>query len=651
MILTIIAFILLFILSIPYAKGFIKNLITSLILLESLIFFSIWGLSILSSLSFKSYTCIWWLICIILTALTAYSINRSKDQYKNYIFLIHKTWSSQSKTTTSIVLLFFFFFIGISAMSIITIPYNYDSMTYHLARIPHWIQNGNTLPYATSNNRQIYSPILCEYSIMHTILLHGNDQFANYVQGFSYICNIIIIFGIARKLDLSHNLSFFSSFLFAMCPMALAQAFSTQTDEFATVWLLCFTYLVIELFECKNISLCKDNIFRVLALSFCFMFGYHSKPTVCIIMFITLATLLIKALRNHDKIKDLLCLLFIAIGIIFIFLIPEFINNLHLYGSITSPNSYGHIVLATSDLRYYILNFYKNISYMFTSGIFPSFDDFLVTLGVCLAGILGISIDDPLISVSTPFTTSEDIYHQDTASYFVFIALSSIVFVIFLVVLFSRKKNMTTFQISYGVIAYLSFFVLLAITIWSPWKCRYFLPNAALLIPFIVLTLKKLFSGKQILYYSFIIIVSAFSLYYGISSLKYHAEYFKNSISEWDDRNELYYVGRIDCKWPMECAIDYITQQGIDDIGLLIGGNTYEYPIWEPFNYAVRIEHIDVSDTYLHNLEDSTFSPKYIIVLEDARYSFQLGDEYVYNDVTYICSNIFENKVQILEIK
>ena len=96
---------------------------------------------------------------------------------------------------------------------------------------------------------------------------------------------------------------------------------------------------------------------------------------------------------------------------------------------------------------------------MFTSGIFPSFDDSLVTLGVCLAGILGISIDDPLISVSTPFTASEDIYHQDTASYFVFIALSSIVFVIFLVVLFSRKKNMTTFQISYGVIAYLSFFV------------------------------------------------------------------------------------------------------------------------------------------------------------------------------------------------
>ncbi len=35
----------------------------------------------------------------------------------------------------------------------------YDSMTYHLARIGHWIDNGSVDYYVTNIDRQLYSPV------------------------------------------------------------------------------------------------------------------------------------------------------------------------------------------------------------------------------------------------------------------------------------------------------------------------------------------------------------------------------------------------------------------------------------------------------------------------------------------------------------
>ena len=650
MILAIIPLVILFILISPYTKGFIYNLITTLLIIELFIFGSIFSLSLFNCITFINYRMIWVGINLILTSILLINFFKKKNIY---LSCIQDTFQIIKKSTAVriIIITFLLFYIAICIISTFTIPYNYDSMTYHMARIAHWIQNGNTLPYATSVYRQIYSPVLTEYNIMHTILLHGNDQFANFVQGFSFICNTILVYGITRRLGLSSYPAYFSAFIFAMSPMMLAQAFSTQTDEFATLWLLCFVYLIVDFFDYEQITFCKKNILKVIALSLCLMFGYHSKPTVCIIMFITLIALLAKAIKTRDKVKDLTGLVLVAVAVIFLLFIPEWINNLHLYHSIFTSGSYDHIVLDTSDIRYYILNFYKNFSYMLTSGAFPGFDQLLVSGGSALAGVLGIDIDDPIISVSTPFRYSENIYHHDTASYFVFMCLCIIGFIIYLIKIFKEKKELNLFQTLYGAMGFSSFFILLAITKWSPWKCRYYIANAAILIPFIVLLFKQLYSKRRVWGYVIFAFAFIFSLYYGINAFRFHSDYFIQSLKESDDREEVYYLQRIDYKWPMQQACEYMEENGFDDIGLLIGSDTFEYPLLEYFDYSVRIEHIDVSDEHLHALEDSAFIPHYIIALENPRYSFQVGDEYSYHNTNYVCTNIFENRVQLLEKK
>ena len=296
------------------------------------------------------------------------------------------------------------------------------------------------------------------------------------------------------------------------------------------------------------------------------------------------------------------------------------------------------------------MNFYKNFSYSLTSGILPGFDKALVQLGGQLASVLRINIDDPLISVSAPFTTSKNIYHHDTATAFIIIILISISFIICLITLISRKKHIDRLYVYYGIFSYLSFFVLLTITKWSPWKGRYFIANYALLIPFIVYMIQNLWLFKKALARRIIIlIIMLSSFYYGVGTLRYHSEFFIQSFEEKDDRDEVYYIGRIDYKWAIESTINYIKEKGVADIGLMIGSETYEYPLWNSFDDSVRIEHIDVANPYLRELEDPNFIPQYIMSIDDTRHMLKIGDLYEYNGSTYQCTNFIENTVYLLE--
>ena len=78
--------------------------------------------------------------------------------------------------------------ISLVVISIKTVPYNWDSMTYHLPRIMHWIQNGSINHYSTNIVRQVTSPTFAEVSNMHIYLLSGEtDLYVNLLQTFSFI--------------------------------------------------------------------------------------------------------------------------------------------------------------------------------------------------------------------------------------------------------------------------------------------------------------------------------------------------------------------------------------------------------------------------------------------------------------------------------
>jgi hypothetical protein len=64
-------------------------------------------------------------------------------------------------------------------------PGTWDSQSYHLPRIEHWIQNGSLAFYRTAIDRQLTMPGLAELLILQLRLLSGGDRLDNLVQWFA----------------------------------------------------------------------------------------------------------------------------------------------------------------------------------------------------------------------------------------------------------------------------------------------------------------------------------------------------------------------------------------------------------------------------------------------------------------------------------
>ena len=81
--------------------------------------------------------------------------------------------------------------VGITAL--LTPPSGIDAMSYHMPRVAMWINNHNVGFFPTADYTQLIYGAFAEYSIMHTILLWGNDRFANMIQFFSFVgCAIAV---------------------------------------------------------------------------------------------------------------------------------------------------------------------------------------------------------------------------------------------------------------------------------------------------------------------------------------------------------------------------------------------------------------------------------------------------------------------------
>ncbi len=69
-----------------------------------------------------------------------------------------------------------------------------------MARVVHWIQNQTVAHYPTNIPYQLVLPPWSGFAIMHFHILHGGDQWANFVQWFSMIGSIIGVSLLAKEL-------------------------------------------------------------------------------------------------------------------------------------------------------------------------------------------------------------------------------------------------------------------------------------------------------------------------------------------------------------------------------------------------------------------------------------------------------------------
>jgi hypothetical protein len=109
-------------------------------------------------------------------------------------------------------------------------PNNWDSMTYHLARVAHWYQNHSVFPYPSNVSRQLALSPGAEHLLLVLQVLAGSDAYANMLQFGAWVVVVAVAPAMARSFGAPRRVAPWGALLVAAAPMALLQASSTQND-------------------------------------------------------------------------------------------------------------------------------------------------------------------------------------------------------------------------------------------------------------------------------------------------------------------------------------------------------------------------------------------------------------------------------------
>jgi len=140
----------------------------------------------------------------------------------------------------------------IGLIAFLSPPNNWDSMTYHMSRVMHWIQNRGIEFYPTNILRQLHSNPFAEFVILHFQILSGGEYFANAVQWLSMIGCLIGVSLIAKEFGLTLYGQIVSVIFCVTLPMGILQASSTQNDYVASFHVICFLFFSIKIFKGKH---------------------------------------------------------------------------------------------------------------------------------------------------------------------------------------------------------------------------------------------------------------------------------------------------------------------------------------------------------------------------------------------------------------
>ena len=568
-------------------------------------------------------------ICLVLILLILIVINRKKDvDYHRIIESIKEKELRNTKIILGVICVW-----GGVFLSAKSITANWDSMTYHMPRIMHWIQNKSTAFYATSEIRQITSPPLAEYMIMHIMMLTGNDKFVCMVQGASYVLSAGLIYSLSGKMKIGKPYACFAVFLFLMMPPAIAESVTTQNDLFTALIMLLFFHYYLEFIYSPDLNISKEKILLSVKTGATIALGYLAKSYVLIPMGILILYLGVITIMKKEKIRNILVVCGTGIGTAVAGVLPFFIQSYRVYGSLFPKAQTEGIMPKTFSIKLLIANCYKNLAQYVSTPYLSGFNDFLMKVGRGIEKVFHIDINDTAIStMEFRLPDNGEVYHHDMATNPVIIFLCVLVLagIIFKVCIRTRLETGMFLCIVSGLL------VTAALSKYSIWKVRYFLSASAvavILITFFIERIHKKYRWREY----FIGFILCLSLLNGYGAFYYTRDAVRAGYYGNEDGDYSYFVGN-KIRGSYNDIAAYIGESGYKDIGIYMRGNSYEYPLWVYLDQVERMEHVMVGDEYLRKLEDVSYVPECIISINKGECILEQTMEY--HGHNYVCSYI-----------
>lgn len=522
----------------------------------------------------------------------------------------------------------------IGIMAVLTVPYNWDSMTYHLTRVVHWMQDGSVNYFVTNNRCQLISPVLSEYVLLHIMLLTRGDLFVNCLQFFSLAVCVMLAFYMMRRLEVSRLVCFGSLVLVITAPIVLGEALNTQTDLTAAMCLMLVTHKIFCFAFEGNFAFDKNTCRQIALTGLSLGLSYLSKPSVCYSILVLMLWLFSVCVKRKTGFKDLS--LFILTGAVstFILPVPIFLRNVKYAGDPFALSYMSGIGVGSFYPGYLLLNGCKNFASL---ALLKRNKGLLLAMGNALGDLLGISINDPRITFGNgSFLYEQNLvfsYDHDYAGAGIFLLFLTMAPVVF-VVLGRRKSGKG--QMGFIGAVMLQFFVNLCVIRWQPWVNRLLLPAVILTVIPLAWFLQKSADGIALkkaadnngqngfpnVITACVLVLTA--LLTVLSPMEFHMNYVNQNLRQEESRWELYFAKRdLGETYKKLSSLAY----GSQNVGIYASNDAYEYPLW------IRLKEQSEDSVCIQNIvpgeEIKDFMPECIIVLDN------ICSEYEYRGQTY----------------
>ncbi|GAB4459967.1 MAG: hypothetical protein Kow0070_15570 [Anaerolineales bacterium] len=139
------------------------------------------------------------------------------------------------------------------AVIILTAPHNWDSMTYHLARVAYYLQQNNINYFDANYWAQVVHPKDSHLLLLYTYLVSGkNENLTQLVQFVSYWVAVCSVYAISRKVGNSKPQSVFAAAAAALLTEWLMESTTTQNDMILTAYGGAAVYFLFAFRETRN---------------------------------------------------------------------------------------------------------------------------------------------------------------------------------------------------------------------------------------------------------------------------------------------------------------------------------------------------------------------------------------------------------------
>jgi len=490
-----------------------------------------------------------------------------------------------------ILVLAVFVIIGLTALlAWLSPPQTWDSLNYHMARVAHWAQQRAVRHYVTGVGFQNSMPPGAEIAMLHAYVLAGGDRLTTFVQWFAMLGSLVGVFYLAKQIDVGPLGRMITVVFVATIPMGIVQASSTVSDYVVAFWMVCVAY--------ESVRILKVGITRssVVYASLAAGMGLVTKPTAVAYVLPFAALIAFIVLRQYSITQ---ALRYTALSFMLVLTLNAgyLLRNTALYGNpIASEGRISFHINETMGVRVFLSNTLRNMS-LHAGTPSPLVNHAIYLVVTKVHEVIGLEVDDTRTTTVSNYGVFKPTTNEDKTTNPLHALLILIVFVVLLI----RRKEIEPSIIILSLVVAATFPLISSLIKWMVFNGRLHLPFFVLYAPIIGYTFDRFLMPNGVRAVAAILLLASWPWLMSIHS----RPLITNSQSYVDNvlvvpREDLYFANGWHLREPYFEMADLIKESSCSDIGILLPGNSAEYPLWvvlgAPENGS-RIEWIDAGIT------------------------------------------------------